>query len=187
MNVRSIVSAVMCFVGWGALGNAQAPNPPMPVPAFEIHGTVLSGKMPLPGVAISAANSLTGKKVSTSTDPDGNYSLVVPGRGKYVVRAELTAFAAATAEVVINPTTPQQKVDLSMILLSRVPKENTDTTAASAQQIAGALLGRGAQTLSVTADANGADNSNQGGETPLAGMNALANTADAANQSVSVS
>ena len=187
MNARTIVSAAICLLGWAALGSAQAPNPSTPVPALEIHGTVLSGKTPLPGVAISAANSLTGKKVSTSTDADGNYLLVVPGRGKYVVRAELSAFAAATAEVVINPTTPQQKVDLAMILLSRVPKESTDGTSA-AQQVAGALLGRGAQTLSVTADAGGAENNNtQGGETPLAGMNALANTADAANQSVSVS
>ena len=153
---------------------------------FEIQGTVVAGKMPLPGVTVSAANSLTGKKITTSTDPDGRYRLKVPGRGKYVVRAELTAFAAATSEVIINPTTPQQKVDLQMILLSRVPKESTDPTAAAAQQLAGTLMGRGAQTLSLSADLGAGENSSEG-ETPLAGMNALANTADANNQSVSVS
>jgi hypothetical protein len=170
---------------------AQAPQPaPAQATAqsqdFVIQGTVISGKMPLPGVAVSAANSLTGKKVTTSTDPDGRYVLKVPGRGKYVVRAELTAFAAATSEVIINPATPQQKVDLQMVLLSRVPKESTDQTAAAVQQIAGTLMGRGAQTLSLSADLGASQNSSEG-DTPLAGMNALANTADANNQSVSVS
>jgi len=98
MNARTIVSAAICLLGWAALGNAQAANPSTPVPALEIHGTVLSGKTPLPGVAISAANSLTGKKVSTSTDADGNYLLVVPGRGKYVVRAlELAGLSPSLA------------------------------------------------------------------------------------------
>ena len=113
MRLRVLASFVCC---WAAVAAAQS------VPAsgtaqsaasnFEIHGTVTAGKMPLPGVNISAANSLTGKKVITSIDPDGHYEVVVPGRGKYVVRADLTAFAAATAEVMINPATPQQKVDL---------------------------------------------------------------------------
>jgi hypothetical protein len=190
MNIRPTALAGLILFGWVLVASAQAPAPTAQAPtaAFEIHGTVVSGKMPLPGVTISAANSLTGKKVSTSTDTDGRYTLAVPGRGKYVVRAELTAFAAATSEAVINPATPQQEVDLQMILLSRVPKESTDSTAAAAQQIAGALLGRGSQTLSVNADAAAGENGGQsGGDAPLAGMNALANTADAGNQSVSVS
>jgi hypothetical protein len=190
MNARFTTLAGLILFGWVLIASAQAPAPAVqaPTPAFEIHGTVVSGKMPLPGVTIIAANSLTGKKVSTSTDTDGRYTLAVPGRGKYVVRGELMAFAAATSEVVINPTTPQQKVDLQMILLSRVPKESTDGTATAAQQIAGALLGRGSQTLSVNAETTTTENGGQsGGDAPLAGMNALANTADAGNQSVSVS
>ena len=185
MNARSFILSGLALFGSAltALGQAPAAQPV----AFEIHGTVVSGKTPLPGVAISAANSLTGKKVATSTDTDGRYALSLPGRGKYVVRAELTAFAAATSEAVISPATPQQKIDLQMILLSRVPKESTDGTRATAQQIAGALLGRGAQTLSVNTDGSTADSAQSGGDTPLAGMNALAGTADAGNQSVSVS
>src|SRR5512146_347201 len=198
MTVRSILRHALLLVCACVTAAAQAPQPgPMqpstPVPAqsvqaqdFEIQGTVASGKLPLPGVSVSAANSLTGKKITTSTDPDGRYVLKVPGRGKYVVRAEPTAFAAATSEVIINPTTPHAKVDLQMVLLSRVPKENTDQTAAAAQQLAGTLMGRGAQTLSLSADL-GSNEGTSEGETPLAGMNALANTADANNQSVSVS
>jgi hypothetical protein len=200
MTLRSIVGYLFLLACACVAVFAQAPQSapatpqgsqsaaPTPALAFEIHGTVLSGKIPLPGVTISAANSLTGKKITTSTDPDGRYSLSVPGRGKYVVRAELTAFAVATSEVIINPATPKQKVDLNMVLLSRLPKEDTNGVAAAAQQIAGTLLGRGAQTLSLNADL-GAPESGGGsaGEAPLPGMNALANTADAGNQSVSVS
>ncbi len=192
MTIRSKVRDAVLLMCACVAAAAQAPVQPVASPAqspqaqrFEIDGTVVSGKMALPGVTVSAANSLTGKKVTTSTDPDGRFSVTVPGRGKYVVRAELTAFAAATSEVIINPTTPQQKVDLQMVLLSRVPKESTDPTAAAAQQLAGALMGRSAQTLSLNADL-GANESTREGETPLPGMNALAGTTDAANESVSV-
>lgn len=192
-SFRRLVSPLApCTLFLAPLLLAQTTPQTLPAPAtsFDIRGTVVSGKTPLPGVAVSASNSLTGKKVSTSTDTDGRYILVVPGRGKYVVRAELTAFAAATAEVVINPATPQQKADLQMTLLSRVPREDTNgaSTAAEAQQLAGTLMGRRAQTLSVNADTGATDSGGQnGGETPLAGMNALASTADASNQSVAVS
>src|SRR5689334_4096136 len=185
MKLRSIILTGLALFGSALTALGQAPAAQSV--AFEIHGTVVSGKTSLPGVSISAANSLTGKKVSTSTDTEGRYTLSLPGRGKYVVRAELTAFAVATSEVLINPTTPQQKIDLQMILLSRVPKDSTDQTAAPAQQIAGALLGRGAQTLSVNADGSATEGAQTGGDTPLAGMNALASTTDAGNQSVSVS
>src|SRR5512146_958759 len=196
MTSRSILRSLLLVLCAGIAAAAQAPKSTAAqstpssaavAPEFEIRGAVVSGKTPLPGVTISAANSLTGKKVTTSTDPDGRYLLKVPGRGKYVVRAELTAFAAATSEVTINPATPQQKVDLEMTLLSRVPKEPANGVAAeAAQQLAGTLMGRGSQTLSVTADL-GANESTGEGETPLAGMNALASTADAGNQSLSVS
>src|SRR5512133_1541632 len=70
---------------------------------FEISGIVKSGATPLPGVTVTAAHSLTGKKVSTSTDVDGSFHLTVPNKGKWVVRAELSAFAAQTAEVRLDP------------------------------------------------------------------------------------
>src|SRR5512142_2721508 len=118
MTVRPIFRHALWLALACAVSLAQATQAPAPEQqVFLIQGTVLSGKLPLPGVTVSAANSLTGKKVTTSTDPDGHYILKVPGRGKYVIRAELTAFAAATSEVTMNPATPQQKVDLEMTLL----------------------------------------------------------------------
>src|ERR1041385_5829752 len=99
-------------------GTAQAASAPQAA-AGEISGTVKSGTTPLPGVEISAANSLTGQKVLTSTDSAGRFSLTVPSRGRYVVRAQFAAFAPATKEAVINPDNPSATVDLEMQLQSR--------------------------------------------------------------------
>src|ERR1700686_255799 len=45
------------------------------VPFGEINGVVKSGNIPLPGVTVNAANTLTGKKYSTSTDIDGTFKI----------------------------------------------------------------------------------------------------------------
>src|SRR5690348_4153321 len=129
----------------------------LPAPAASsctITGRVLAAKTPLPGVSISAANSLTGKKVATSTDVDGSYTLQVPGRGRYVIRAELAAFAPATGEVVVNPANCQPHADLEMTLLSRVQSAPNSELAQSAQAAAlmAGLAGRGFQNLALSAD-----------------------------------
>ena len=187
----------------GALAAGQTAAPAAQTPAanaataaatFEITGTVKSGNTPLPGVAVTAAHSLTGKKVATSTDVDGSFRLAIPNKGKWVVRAELSAFAAQTAEVRLNATTPTQKLTLGMTLLSRVPKTDDGTaTAAAVGQALGSILsnGTGVERLSVNGDAaalaDAGNGSNGGSEAPLAGAPSMANSADAANESVSVS
>ena len=73
-----------------------------------ITGRVVAGRrgraggVPLPGVAMTATNTLTGKKYATTTDVDGAFAMTIPRNGRYVVRAELAAFASATQEVVLN-------------------------------------------------------------------------------------
>ena len=49
-----------------------------------IHGTVKAGPVPLPGVAITATDTLTGKKYATTTDVDGYYAMTIPKTGRYV-------------------------------------------------------------------------------------------------------
>src|SRR4029077_17589949 len=71
---------------------AQAVAVSANAPYGEISGVVKSGNVPLPGVAVSAANTLTGKKYFTSTDVDGTFKISVTGKGRYVVRAEFSAF-----------------------------------------------------------------------------------------------
>ena len=119
----------------------------------EIRGTVKSGTTRLPGVTISAANTLTGKKVITSTDAEGDYSLILPSNGRYVVRAEFAAFAPVTKEVLITAATPTGQADLEMILLSRVPKEQNQQQNAGMGQFGSVTAsGRGSERLSVTGD-----------------------------------
>src|SRR5262245_10662712 len=97
-----------------------SPAPPSPTSVFapfgEITGSVKSGNAPLPGVTVSAANTLTGKKYITSTDLDGGFKIAVGGKGRYVVRAEFSAFAPITQEIVINEQSRAGKADFSMIL-----------------------------------------------------------------------
>src|SRR6185437_10557823 len=61
-------------------GARTSPAPSTAAPYGEITGTVKSGNIPLPGVTVSAANSLTGKKYVTSTDVDGSYKILVTGK-----------------------------------------------------------------------------------------------------------
>jgi outer membrane receptor protein involved in Fe transport len=103
---------------------------------------VKSGNVPLPGVTITAANTLTGKKYWTSSDVDGSFKLAVASKGRYVVRAEFSAFAPITQEVLINDQNRSGRADLAMVLLSRAQKEQQQEQRQQiAQQLANA--GRG--------------------------------------------
>ena len=168
-----------------------AASPPQPI-SFVIHGVVRSGGVALPGVSVTAAHSLTGRKVLSSTDLNGNYRLDLPGRGRWVLRVELTAFAAKTAEVTLTPAAPDAKQDFELLLLSRAPKPapvegEPDVPAARQPSVAHAGNGRGAQRLTLSTDDAALALSAGGGDADLSGANGLANSADAANDSVAVS
>ncbi|HEY6274431.1 MAG TPA: TonB-dependent receptor [Terriglobales bacterium] len=137
---------------------AATPSGPQ-TPFGEITGVVKSGAMPLPGVTVSAANTLTGKKFITSTEIDGSFKIAVTGKGRYVVRAEFSAFAPATQEVVLSDEVRTGKADFSMVLLSRSEKEAQQE---QRQQIAqtGSAGGRPAmQPLPLAAGGGEAENS----------------------------
>ena len=121
-----------------------APSAPQPA-SFEISGTVKSGKTPLPGVTVTAANTLTGKKYSIATALDGSYKFTGLPRGRYVVRVEFMAFAPQTQEIVLKPDTPTGKFDAEMILASR----QAEQSGAAASAIAAIAGGRGFQSLSI--------------------------------------
>src|SRR5713101_3475943 len=132
-------------------GSAQAPAPaeaatsaPTPVPAsFEISGIVRAGKTPLPGVTVTASNSLTGKKFSVATSASGTYTFTGLPRGRYVVRMEFMGFAPQTQEVVLKPETPTGKYDAEMILASRQQEQGVGNLAALI------TAGRGFQSLTL--------------------------------------
>src|SRR5262244_2411962 len=141
-----------------ATSSPPASNSPASAAPFgEITGAVKSGTTPLPGVTVSAANSLTGKKYVTSTDVDGSFKISVGGKGRYVVRAEFSAFAPVTQEIVINEENRAGKADLAMMLLSRAEQQAQQQQRQQiAQQMAAAAGGRpGMQQLSLTAGSEG--------------------------------
>ncbi|WP_432432233.1 carboxypeptidase-like regulatory domain-containing protein [Granulicella aggregans] len=160
---------LLCVPGFAAMGIAQTPAtlataeaaPPKPAAAQggTISGTVKSGTIPLPGVAVTATNTLTGKKYATTTDITGAFSMSIPRNGRYVLRAELAAFASVTQETLINADglnggKPAQVADFGMQLASRQAAEESQTATVS-----GAIT-RGLQSLNVqrgkldTADAS---------------------------------
>src|ERR1035437_7557918 len=139
---------------------AQAPAAPVVAAAPQggtIRGTVKASGIPLPGVAITATNTLTGKKYATSTDIDGAFQMTVPRNGRYVVKTELTGFAAVTQEVVVNAASenggaPMQMAEFKMDLASRVAAQQAaeaGTTTASAAGARAGLAAGGATTGAV--------------------------------------
>jgi trimeric autotransporter adhesin len=122
---------------------AAAAPPAAATPSYEISGSARSGKAPLPGVTVTASNTLTGKKHVVATNLEGKFDLPSMARGRYVVRIEFMGFALFTQEVVLNPENPSAKVDAEMILASRQQQQSNSDTAAMA------AAGRGFQSLAL--------------------------------------
>src|ERR1700678_200823 len=89
-----------------------------------LHGAIKSGNIPLPGVAVTATNTLTGKKFATTTDITGAWSMTIPQNGRYVIRTEFAAFAASTHEALLNATSHYQTVNFDLSLASRVAQQD---------------------------------------------------------------
>lgn len=171
-------------------------SPPQPAPTeasvtFEIAGSAHSGKTPLPGVGVTAANTLTGKKYVSATNSEGKFTLTGLARGRYVVRVEFMGFSTFTEEVMLNPENPAGKVNAELILASRQQEPSNNAMAALA------AAGRGFQSLAMQstlsslgggngdfggANGNGSPNSGDLSTLPLSGVGAEGPT-----ESVSVS
>jgi hypothetical protein len=196
--------AMLC----GVVGMAQTPaaapaaqgTAAVPVVAAAAQGGTIEGRVvagvvgkgggvPLPGVAITAMNSLTGKKFATTTDIDGKYAMAIPRNGRYVVRAELAGFAEATAEVVLNGVEVQaanqgitivpKATDFGLQLASRVAAEEAKQTSG------GSGLGAGVQGLSLSAGGDVAD-ATTGTRNAGAAMPTMSGIGDGAADSVTV-
>src|SRR5208283_3740068 len=114
---------------------ASAPN-------YEITGATRSGKTPLPGAAVTAANTLTGKKYAAVTNAEGKFSFSGIARGRYVLRIEFMGFSLFTQEFLLNPQNPSAKVDAELLLASR-QQQQSNTASASIAAV------RGFQSLAV--------------------------------------
>ena len=143
----------------------------------------MTGTVPLPGVAVTATNTLTGKKYATTTDVDGTYAMTIPRTGRYVVRAELAAFAPLTSEVRITAEAADQTAAFTLELASRAEKKANAADATTAA-IASAL-GRGTQSLRVTGDSSLADASAGAGSAAVPSLGGIGDSS--AQDSIAVS
>ena len=133
-----------CLAAWAqapeqttvpAVAPAQAATPqsqPEQVPSGgKLHGMVKSGNIPLPGVTVTAQNTLTGKRYSTTTDITGAWSLTIPQNGRYVIRTQFAAFAPGAQEAVLNAASHDQTVNFDLMLASRAAQQQQQRSAAS--------------------------------------------------------
>jgi len=180
-----------------APAQAQAAQTPagQAVTGGRLHGVAMSGKIPLPGVTVTAQNTLTGKRYSTTTDIAGAWSLRIPQNGRYVIRTQFAAFATGSQEALLNATNHDQAVNFDLMLASRAVAQQAREGAQSEAGLSSAavqaiqqLVGNGAQSLSlVSALAEGTET--QAG-TPGAGGAALpsvAGNSDFSGDSVAIS
>jgi len=96
---------VGCGIGvWGATvaHSLQEPAAQVEQVGGKLRGTVKSGLTPLPGVTVMALNTLTGKRVATTTDLNGAWTLVLAQNGRYVVRTQFAGFAQGAQEAVLG-------------------------------------------------------------------------------------
>ena len=152
-----------------------------------ISGSVKSGTVPLPGVSVTATNTLTGRKYATTTDITGAYSMAIPKNGRYVVKAELAAFASVTQEVLINAAglnggKPAQVAQFGLQLASRQAAQDAAQTASTSGAIA-----RGLQSLAVQRGALDTTDASLGGGNSGAILPSAAGGDAAGSDSVTVS
>jgi len=105
-----------------------------------VRGTVRAGNVPLPGVSVVAEDG-GGKRYATVTDAGGGFRMELAA-GRYKLRAELAAFAAATQTVQV--TAAEQTIAVTMELASRVEQQKQQALAS-----ARAAMGRGMQSLAL--------------------------------------
>lgn len=168
----------------------QAPAVAAAAQGGTITGNVKSGTVPLPGVAVTATNTLTGKKYTTTTDVTGAFSMAIPKNGRYVVRAELAAFAPVTQEVLINAAglnggKPAQVAEFGLQLASRVAAQEAQQ-ASSASSASGAIA-RGLQSLNVQRGSLDTTDASLGGGNAGASLPSAASGDAAGSDSVTVS
>jgi hypothetical protein len=117
----------------------------------KLHGVVKSGNIPLPGVTVTAQNTGTGKRYSTTTGISGAWSLNVPPVGHYVIHTDFAGFAPETQEAVLSAASSDQTVTFALILASRAAEQQKSESASrQVSKPATRQLGRsGAQNLSL--------------------------------------
>jgi trimeric autotransporter adhesin len=218
MRLRTILAAVVAgvFVAGGLTALAQTPPAPQSQPAGngpaaqisaapdaqpggKLHGIVKSGNIPLPGVTVTAQNTLTGKRFQTTTDITGAWSLNLTQNGRFVLRTQFAAFAPGVEEAVLNAKSHDQTVNFDLMLASRAAlqaqRQEQGAEASPAAQAIRQLAANGAQSLSLNLSligTSGAEGESQAGpsslpNSPGAELPSIAGNSDFGGDSVAIS
>jgi hypothetical protein len=191
---RMILAGVFAVCGMGALAQTPSLPPAQPVAeaqtAGRLHGVVKSGAIPLPGVTVSAQNTLTGKRFSTTTEISGAWTLTIPQNGRYVLRTQFAGFAPGVQEALLNAASRDQAVNFDLMLASRAVAQQ-ESEAATQQASATAirqLMANGAQNLSLASTLS-SETENQTGTPGAAGaaLPSIASNSDFSGDSVAIS
>jgi len=157
----------------------------------KLHGAVKSGNVPLPGVTVTAQNTLTGKRFSTTTDVTGMWTLNIPQNGRYVIRTQFAAFAQGSQEGVLNATSHDQLVNFQLILASREAQQEQQQQATTRQGAASQdvrqLAGNTPESVSLMNTLT-ADTDTESGTAGASGaaLPSIANNTDFSEESVAV-
>jgi hypothetical protein len=166
-----------------------------PVLGGKLHGVAKGGSTPLPGVTVTAQNTLTGKRFSTTTDITGAFSLTLTQNGRYVLRTQFAGFATGAQEAVLNANSHDQTVNFDLQLASRAAAaeqaqaQQTNTAGNLATQaIRQFTASGGAQSLSLQSTLS-ADTEAQTSATPAAvgaALPSIAANSDFSGDSVAI-
>ncbi len=176
---------------------AQAPAVPAPsvetVTGGKLHGTVKSGAVPLPGVTVTAQNTLTGKRFTTTTGITGAWAMTIPQNGRYVIRTQFAAFAQDSQEALLNASSRDQAVNFDLMLASRAAAQDKRSQTQQAQigQAIRQLGAGGPQNLSLLSTITGdtdAGSSATGGSAGGSGaaLPSIAGNSDFSGDSVAI-
>ena len=156
----------------------------------KLHGQVKSGNIPLPGVTVTAQNTLTGKRFSTTTDITGAWVLTIPQNGRYVLRTQFAGFAPSSQEAVLNAASRDQTASFDLLLASRAVQQQEKETAnqQAIQSTIQQLTANGAQSLNLLS-ALGAETETQAGPSGATGaaLPSVAGNSDFGDDSVAIS
>ncbi len=167
----------------------QPPQPPPQAGAnapCSVAGMVAAGQARLPGVIVSVTPAAGGAALTTSTGLDGRYHVAIPGPGRFVVKAELAAFATVTKDVSAEAPC-QARLDIVMTLASRVPASapvapSAPSAAAAGQAPVKPAAGAPAAPAAAAAQPQAAGARGAGSQRPASGQFQRVGATGASNQ-----
>jgi trimeric autotransporter adhesin len=158
----------------------------------KLHGVVKSGNVPLPGVTITAQNTLTGKRYSTVTDVTGAWSMTIPQNGRYVVRTQFAGFAQGSGEALLNAASRDETVNADLTLTSRAAAQDAQQAGAGDQaneqmtQAIRQMAANGPQPLNLMSAMAGGESAAAGAGVSGTALPSIAGNSDFAGDSVAV-